>query len=327
VIDGMFVFDCVIHAYDLSDANLHAGERGAEAFREHLVRVGAQTRPAADAEYDFRGRWTVDAVHKLVFEDAPTDMAMAQTVPIFDWFEDFFAPARAQYELARRYPEKVLFCGGVDPLHRGLDAALEELEHQVRELGAVSMKFYNGHVPRSWRCDDERVAYPLYERCRELGVRVLQFHKGLPLGLQNVEDLSPVDLQAAARDFPDLTFVIHHLGLPYFDETVSIAARFENVYLALSGNINHALIAPRLVQERLGRLLQEVGSDKLLWGSEAALAGSPAPYLRAFLELEIPADLRSGYGYPQITREDKERILGLNFAALMGVDVPTAAAA
>ena len=30
---------------------------------------------------------------------------------------------------------------------------------------------------------------------------------------------------------------------------------------------------------------------------------------------------RRGYGYPQITREDKERILGRNFADLMGIDL------
>ena len=32
-------------------------------------------------------------------------------------------------------------------------------------------------------------------------------------------------------------------------------------------------------------------------------------------------DLRAGYGYPQITRADKERILGRNFAELMGIDI------
>jgi uncharacterized protein len=319
VIDGMLVFDCVIHAYDLSEANVRPNDPQARVFRDHLLRLGERGRTGS-ADYDYGGRWTPEQVHKLVFEDAPTDLAMAQTVPIFEWFDDAFAPVAAQYELARRYPDRVFFCGGVDPLREGIAAALDQLDHQIRELGAVSIKFYNGHVPRSWRCDDERVAYPLYERCRDLGVRVLQFHKGLPLGLQNMEDLSPLDLQAAARDFPDLTFVIHHLGLPYFDEAVSIAGRFENVYLALSGNLNQALIAPRLVQERLGRLLHEVGSEKLLWGSEAALAGSPAPYLLAFLDLEIPEDLRVGYGYPQITREDRERILGRNFARLMGVE-------
>jgi hypothetical protein len=118
-----------------------------------------------------------------------------------------------------------------------------------------------------------------------------------------------------------MKFVIHHLSVPYFDETIWVANRFDNVYLALSGNIDYFVIAPRLVQEQLGRLLMEVGVDKLLWGSEAALAGGPAPYLKAFMDMEIPEDLRSGYGYPQITREDKAKILGLNFAKLMGLDI------
>jgi hypothetical protein len=54
-----------------------------------------------------------------------------------------------------------------------------------------------------------------------------------------------------------------------------------------------------------------------MWGSEAPLAGPPGPYLRAFMDLEIAEDLRDGYGYPQITRRDKELILGGTFAKLM----------
>jgi uncharacterized protein len=215
----------------------------------------------------------------------------------------------------------VLFCGGVDPLQHGLAEALDGIDHQVRELGACSMKFYNAHERTSWRCDDERIAYPMYERCRDLGVHTIQFHKGTPFGMQPMEALSPVDLQAAARDFPDMNFVIHHLAHPYFEEAVSIAGRFPNVYLALSGNLNLAIIAPRLVQQQVGRLLMEVGVEKLLWGSEAALAGGPAPYLKAFMDLEIPLDLRDGFGFPQITRADKELILGRNFARLMGIDL------
>jgi hypothetical protein len=62
--------------------------------------------------------------------------------------------------------------------------------------------------------------------------------------------------------------------------------------------------------------------EKILWGSEAALQGSPRPFLEAFVrDFEIPEDLRVGYGYPQITRRDKELILGGNFARLMGIDL------
>jgi hypothetical protein len=130
-----------------------------------------------------------------------------------------------------------------------------------------------------------------------------------------------LDLEAPARDFPELNFIIHHLALPYFDEALSIAGRFPNVHLALSGNMNMLLVQPRRVQERMGRLLAEVGVHKLLWGSEAALAGGPAPHLRAFAEMEIPEDMQRDYGFPQITWEDKDRILGRNFAQLLGVDI------
>ena len=39
----------------------------------------------------------------MSFVDAPTDMAMVQVVPIFDWFKDTFAPVMTQYEMAKRY--------------------------------------------------------------------------------------------------------------------------------------------------------------------------------------------------------------------------------
>lgn len=161
----------------------------------------------------------------------------------------------------------------------------------------------------------------------EVGVDVVQFHKGSPFGQQNLEDLSPLDLQKAARDFPDLKFVIHHAAAPYFQEAVSVASRFPNVYIAMSGNINLFLIAPRMVQEWVGVLLQQVGSDRVLWGSEAPLQGNPRPYIEAFVkDFQIPEDLRVGYGFPQITREDKEKILGGNFARLMKVDLSAGAA-
>jgi predicted TIM-barrel fold metal-dependent hydrolase len=323
MLDGMFVFDNAIHVYDASPENVRGDDKDARYGVDLLTDLGAGLGwpGAGKTGADLRRRWSIDEVYDLVFVQAPTDMAMAQVVPLYEWFNNLWAPVEAQYAMAQRYPDRVLFCGGVDPYMPDLQAALEQLHHQVVDLGARSIKFYNGHAPRSWRCDDEKVAYPLYEKCRQLGVRVLQFHKGIPFGYMNVEDLSPVDLQRPARDFPDLIFLVHHLGVPYFEEMVSIASRFPNVHLSLAGNINAYHVAPRQVQKQVGRLLMEVGADKLVYGSDAALLGSPKPFLQGVLELEIPEDLRSGYGYPQFTREDKAKFLGLNFARLMGVDV------
>jgi predicted TIM-barrel fold metal-dependent hydrolase len=323
VLNGVFVFDCVVHAYNMSDANL-LDRPGAEFGRSSILSLGQDTRaPGAGDQYPtFAREWTPEILHDMVFGHSATDLAMAQTVPIFDWFRDGFAPVQAQYAFARAYPDKVLFCGGVDPSYHGV-GVLDEMERQVKELNARSFKFYNAHIDgKSWPCDDENVAYPMYEKALQLGVNVVQFHKGLPFGNQNMEDLRPNDIQKAARDFPDMTFIIHHLALPYFDECASIGARFPNVYLALSGFLALYFVRRRPFLLQMGQLLAEVGSDKLLWGSEAALMGIPQPYLDALWNLEIPESIQEEYGFPQITREDKRKILGSNFARLMGVKVP-----
>ncbi|MCW2830411.1 MAG: amidohydrolase, partial [Aeromicrobium sp.] len=214
---------------------------------------------------------------------------------------------------------------GVDPRSQGIDEALRQIEVQATEMGARSFKLYNGHVNGSWRCDDPEIAFPMYAKMLEHGVDVVQFHKGQPFGMQNLEDLSPLDLQAAAREFPEMSFIIHHAGVPFFEETCSIAGRFPNVHVALSGNLNPYFVMPRLVEEWVGRLLFEVGVDKLLWGSEAAVQGCPRPYLETFIrEFSIRDELRSDYGFPQITIDDKRKILGENFARLMKVELPTA---
>lgn len=328
MIDDIFIFDNVIHLSDMSTSNLREDKPNALATRNLIAKEIRGKRwpgraPRGEENFDWERRWEVEDMYELVFKGSPTDMAMAQVVPMFDWFKQWESPIVLQHAMAATYPDRVLFCGGVDPRFRGLEDALDQIDYQVHELGARSFKFYNAHELKKdcWRCDDEKVAYPMYDRARAAGVTVLQFHKGNPWGQQNMELLSPIDLQAPARDFPDIQFIVHHLALPYFEEMVSITARFPNVYLSMAGYMSAYRIAPRRVQEYMGRLLQACGAEKLLWGSEAALAGGPSPSLKAFLEMEIPDDLRSGYGYPQITRDDKKKILGENFARLMDVNI------
>lgn len=326
--DDVFVFDNVIHNYDLSDNNIARSDGAVD--RAYHLQLGNARRPSGqeqtygngDKFSSFARKWNVKDLGHLLFEDSCTDMAMAQSVVLFDVYKEGFAPVQAQYDFACAYPDRVLFCGGVDPLYPSVPGALEEMERQVSVLGAKSMKYYSGHLDKSWRCDDPKLAYPLYEKGRELGIKVVQFHKGFPISRARLEHLSPLDIQQAALDFPDLIFAVHHLGLPYFEETVYLAARFPNVVLVLSGTMHLPLIAPWQFMEYMGRLLRDVGSDRLLWGSEAPLLGNPQPMIQWFWDkFEIDAELQSRYGYPQITKEDKRKILGENQAKLFGVDV------
>ena len=319
--DGMFVFDQVVHMYDNRPSNV--GKNGDKVVR-NLLGMGrlfsTPTLPANDHFID--EQFSLEEAHRILFEESDTDIAMAQTVPLFGWWKEGFSPARRNYALKEKYPEKVIFCGGVDPQYQGLDGALREMERQVREWGAVSFKFYQAHENSlSWRVDDRQIAYPLWEKALELGITNVQFHKGVPFGTERMEHMHPTDLQQAAFDFPDLTFIIHHLGDPYVDESISLAARNPNIWLGLSAWINVYPIMPREALKRLGKALMYVGPDRLLWGTEAFVWPNVQGYIDLFSKLEMPEDLMEGYGFPQITREMKRAIFGENYARLLKMDV------
>lgn len=328
MIDDIFVLDGIVHMIDWSLAYGHAAddEPGeGESEREREIKLAQRATgnvfdftPMLKGEPPEALQGSTAANFDLIFGQSPTDMAVVGSLPLEPVPAAQDPSLTLNHAFASAYPERCLLSGGIQPYGQELASALDSMEYQVRELNARSMKFY----PFQWHCDDEAVAYPLYEKCRELGIKVLQFHLCLPAdSSHNVEMQRPNGLQNPARDFPDLTFVMHHPGALYFDETVSIAQRFPNIHLLISPLVQMALIKPRFVQKMFGELLQQVGAKKLIYGSEGAMGGNPTKYVEALLNLEIADDLRDGYGYPQLTREDKEDILGLNMARLFDIDV------
>lgn len=320
----IFVFDNVVHAFDLTRENA-AGARVTLGYDPADLVVGWASgfgSAVNGVNPELKGVYMdPERAYQYMFEDTEIDMAVAQTVPLFAYFKDGFAPAARNYELARTFPDRFVFCGGVDPVWQGVEAAVDELERQRVEWGAVSFKFYQTQHDRSWRADDEKVAYPLYEKCLQLGVNNVQLHKGLPIALENIEELRPNDIQKAARDFPELTFIIHHLGIPYVDETMNIAGRFPNVWVALSGWVNLYPIMPEEFLHHLGKALFWVGPDKLLFGTESFLAAAAQPWVDLFATVQIPDEMQDKYGYPPLTEEARRKIFGLNQARLLGIDV------
>ncbi|HYZ47515.1 MAG TPA: amidohydrolase family protein [Sphingomonas sp.] len=320
--DGYFIFDNVIHMFDNRPGN-KLGEEG----RKIIDSIWGAAKLFSNSQYpahpSFGDSYIEPAeAYRILFEESDTDMAVAQTVPLMGWFKEGFSPARANHALAAAYPDRVVFCGGVDPLYLGSRAVLDEMQRQREEWNAVSFKFYQSQLNGTmWRADDRYIAYPLWEKCLELGVTSVQFHKGLPFGRQLLEHQRPNDIEQAALDFPELTFIIHHLGIPFIDDTINIASRHPNVWLALSAWINIYAIQPRLALDIIGKALMYVGEDRLLYGSEAFVWPSLQPYIKAFADMQMPEDLQEGYGYPELTREMKRKVFGENQARLFGIDL------
>ena len=59
-----------------------------------------------------------------------------------------------------------------------------------------------------------------------------------------------------------------------------------------------------------------MGEDRIVFGSDSVWYGSPQWQIEALWRFEIPEDLRRQYGYPELTKAAKRKILGLNSARL-----------
>ena len=104
--------------------------------------------------------------------------------------------------------ERALSQAMIDPkAPPGSSTALDSMEHQVRDLGAVALKCYtyNGN----WWLDDERVSYPMLAEATRLGLGLINCHKGLPnlaFFPLSAEYVRTRDLPKVVRDWPRLKF-------------------------------------------------------------------------------------------------------------------------
>lgn len=225
---------------------------------------------------------------------------------------------------------------------------LEETERMALDLKVDSWKFYPGVVERKgefpfWM-DDEELMYPFYEKIQGYGMNLVCVHKGLPLPGSPLEHNHPRDIEKAARDHPDINFIIYHSGfkaanyelppgdgyiqeggyLPWTTDLVRMREAnpgMTNVYMELGTTFGHTVIThPNVCAHFLGQILKAYGADHVIWGTDAIWWGSPQWQIEAFRRFQMPEELQEEFGYPDLTDADKEKILGLNAARLYGID-------
>jgi len=244
--------------------------------------------------------------------------------------------------------QRMLSHGLGDPT---LDDAMEDLEFQVNELGIDAVKFYPGNPTGPWRLDDEAIAFPYFEKCQELGMKNLSFHKGLPLPGRSPEGKPknwywlPDDIAPAARAFPDLNFIIYHSGMQnmvstlppgksgigddgYISWTTDLVRDVKgdpsltNVYAELGTVFAFSVVThPEIAGHLLGQLHDGFGAERILWGTDCIWWGSPQWLIEAFRRFQIPEPLREQFDYAAISDAERELIFGLNAARLYGIDV------
>jgi predicted TIM-barrel fold metal-dependent hydrolase len=319
--------------------------------------------PALREEGVTMQRYKLQNYLKEVFLDSDTTLALVSSAPADDPANTILSSA----EMARTRAlvnaiagRRRMFCHAV--LKPGQDGWLAALDQHAEQLRPDSWKGYTVGDPLSpsqhpWRMDDETRVYPGWERIRRSGIRIVCVHKGLvPPGYErtfpNWEYARVDDVGKAARDWPDLTFVIYHAALkPFLTSPAQSLAQFDatgrmdwvsdlaeipakhgvtNVYAELGTSFASSVVThPRHCAAMLGVLVRGLGAERVLWGTDSVWYGSPQWQLEAFRRLEIPAELQERHGFAPLGAADgptKTAILGGNAARLYGIDAAGAGA-
>jgi predicted TIM-barrel fold metal-dependent hydrolase len=240
-------------------------------------------------------------------------------------------------------------------VHPGVDGEIARMAQVVDELGPAGWKVYTmGPTSMSdvgrlegWYLDDE-IGIGFLEEVRRSGVPLVCAHKGLS-GI--VPTGSPRDFGPAAKMFPDVSLVAYHSGFepgdgtptedtyegPYCEARANIGVNRlitsllesglepgSNVYAELGTTWFCLIKRPKEAAHVLGKLLKYVGPDNVLWGTDAIWYGPTQAAVDAFRAFQIPESMQVEYGYPALSPEVKEKILGLNAASVYGINLDTA---
>jgi len=298
---------------------------------------------------------------KEIYLDSDTKVALISSAPSDipqDWFLTNEMMAQARAKVNQSAGSKRMLCHAI--FTPGQPGWLDAVDHAIT-LKPDSVKGYtvgdNTHKDTSrypWRMDDEKVTYAAYEKFVKAGIKNVCIHKGLfpPATEARFPKLRPYadvrDVGKAAKDWPQLNFVIYHSGYRHIGNDPAEAwAQFEktgrvewvsdlaeipakygvtNVYADLGQLFAWSTVAnPRLAAVLMGTLIKGLGADHVVWGTDAVWTGSPQWQIEGLRRLEIPEDLQKKYGFRPLGAADgpvKAGIFGGNSARLYQYPIP-----
>ncbi|MHA2003512.1 MAG: amidohydrolase family protein [Candidatus Thorarchaeota archaeon] len=297
------------------DAHVHTWTRDIISKKDlEARRIAAErdgTEPLLDSPIeDLRAAMSDAGVERAVI--LPIDSGLNQDMPLTmrektDWHA----------EEVEGNPNLITFVG-LDP-RRGKEG-LDELERAVKEKNCRGWKIYppNGFYP------DNEEFYPYYELCAELDVPVV-IHQGFTSRFKHIKYGQPVNIDSVAVDFPKLKIVLAHVGVPWVEEALTIAAKNPNVSVDVSGwQIFAASSTARIYSMIADAKMLRVFPNRMIWGSDFPLFEQVMPlkkWMEFFVNLQMP-DSMLEMGYPKVSPEEIETVMWKNASRLFFGEKP-----
>ncbi|WP_415394338.1 amidohydrolase family protein (plasmid) [Rhodococcus globerulus] len=261
----------------------------------------------------------------MMFVESDYDMACHHVLALTA-YKDGGSGLNKAREARTRWPDRFQVYAGVDPMFP--EAALDSLDQQVEELKPIGLKLYPNSYDadgvRGWHMDDPEIAFPLFQKCLDRGIKVVAIHKAVPLGPVPMDPYRMDDIDAAADAFPDLQFEVVHGGAAFIEETAFQLARFSNVWVNLEITASLAVAKPAAFARAMAGLVSQAGAsalDRIIWATGASVWHPDPPLQWFWNNFEFTEAARVGDGLPEITPEVKRRILGQNWLDMHQLDV------
>jgi len=317
-----FVVDSHMHYWDASPANWVPG---AEQYAKGWIECfhAYQSLAPANTHWPIEKfqKYSEETLMKDLFEDGYVDVAITQPTYLREWYSSGFNDTDRNASLVEKHPGKFIANTRWDP--REGDAGIKQLEADVARYGCKGAKMYTAEWregSRGWTLKDPE-AFRFLEKSQELGVKNIHVHKGPTIWPLDKDAFDVSDVDQAATKFPELNFIVEHVGLPRIEDFCFMATQEPNVYAGLSvvvGGLMHA--RPRFFAKVMGELLFWVGEDKMTFGSDYGI-WEPRWQIEGLVAWDFP-DGDEFSDYPRVNVASKKKMLGLNAAKLYDIEVP-----
>jgi predicted TIM-barrel fold metal-dependent hydrolase len=299
---------------------------------------------------------------KEIYMDSDTKVALISSAPSdvpADWFltNEMMAESRAKINKAagsKRMLSHAIFTPGQPGWMEKLDHALTLKPDSVKGY-TIGDNTHHELARYPWRMDDEKLTYPAYEKFAKAGIKNVCVHKGLfpPSIEKQFPRLRPFvdvsDVGKAAKDWPQLNFIIYHSGYrhagggdpaeawaqvektgrsEWVSDLAEVPAKYgvKNVYGDLGQLFAFSTVAqPRLAAFLVGTLVKGLCVDHVVWGTDAVWTGSPQWQIEGLRRLEIPEDMQKKFGFAALGPADgavKTAIFSGNNVRLYNYEVP-----
>jgi len=317
--EEIFVIDGHTHLWDGSPANhknIH-GKEFIDCFYDYHRNLSPANYLWPKEKFE---KYPLETLVQDLFVDGYDDMAILQPTYLKDFYTAGFNTTEQNAAAKRAYPDRFILNGAFDP--RDENRGLEYLEELVEKFEIRGVKLYTAE----WRGESkgykltDKWAIRYLDKCQALGVKNIHVHKGPTILPLNMDAFDVHDVDDAATSFPELNFIVEHVGLPRLDDFCWIATQEPNVYGGLAVAVPFIHSRPGFFAHIISELLWWLSADRLLFGSDYGI-WHPKWLIEKFMAFEVPDEVLEETGV-NLTLDVKKKILGENAARLYGIDIP-----